>query len=98
MSKHIHAENMRLYAEDAAETDAPWERWELKYVGASRWEPCQVNPIWDERRNYRRKPKPSRKRFEEWKANYGHGFNSPQVEVLAWYAWQEAERQAKEGE
>lgn len=27
---HTHAHNMLLYAQDAAETDRPWERWEMR--------------------------------------------------------------------
>lgn len=30
MSKHIHAELMAQYAQDAAETDKPWERWQVR--------------------------------------------------------------------
>ena len=33
MAKHIHAENMALYAQDAQETPEPWERWEFNSIG-----------------------------------------------------------------
>lgn len=55
MSAHPHAENMRLYAEDAAETDKPWERWE--YMWSGRWNPLGGDPDWSYD-DYRRKPKP----------------------------------------
>ena len=29
MAKHIHADLMLQYAQDAMETDKPWERWEV---------------------------------------------------------------------
>lgn len=32
--KHPHAELMKQYAEDAMETDKPWERWEYSCDGS----------------------------------------------------------------
>ena len=56
MSAHVHAESMRLYAEDAAETDKPWRRWETSaYRGA--WDQCHCHPQWDLCVHYRRKPR-----------------------------------------
>ena len=56
MSAHVHAESMRLYAEDAAETDKPWERWDISsYRGV--WVQCQCHPKWDLCVQYRRKPR-----------------------------------------
>lgn len=59
MTAHVHAENMALYAQDAQETDTPWKRWEIKYPyeNDSAWVLLPGNPIWDERLQYRRKPK-----------------------------------------
>ncbi len=54
--KHIHAENMRLYAEDAMETDKPWERWESRDDVSLKWWTLQYNPYWDTEIQYRRKP------------------------------------------
>ena len=59
MTAHIHAEDMALYAQDAMETDKPWERWECKYTyqKIEEWETLAGNPFWDERLQYRRKPR-----------------------------------------
>jgi hypothetical protein len=55
--KHKHAELMALYAQDAAETDRPWERWEYCTMVKARWRPIDYNPLWDESVEYRRKPR-----------------------------------------
>lgn len=53
---HVHAASMKLYAEDAAETDKPWERWEVRtQVGP--WLKISRNPLWDPEQMYRRKRK-----------------------------------------
>ena len=37
--KHIHADNMLLYAQDAQETETPWLRWEeLRRFGSNPYE------------------------------------------------------------
>ena len=56
MTAHKHAENMRLYAQDAAETDRPWERWEWLDNANNTWCPCSHTPIWEGNAKYRRKP------------------------------------------
>ncbi len=55
MPKHIHAELMAQYAQDAMETDKPWELWEcdsgkgwIEGLGPFLFDPCY---------KYRRKPK-----------------------------------------
>ena len=53
---HIHAKLMAQYAEDAAETDTPWERWEPSYKG-EKFETLDHNPNWSVRFDYRRKAK-----------------------------------------
>lgn len=53
---HTHAHNMLLYAQDAAETDKPWERWEMRYEAAV-WTACTQHPGWDTEMFYRRKPR-----------------------------------------
>lgn len=55
MTAHKHAENMRLYAQDAAKTDSPWERWEVK-VNNGEWCEVNSNPKWFDYWEYRRKP------------------------------------------
>lgn len=55
MTAHKHAALMLQYAQDAAETDTPWERWEFKTDGDT-WVELSKNPSWFEDRKYRRKP------------------------------------------
>ena len=55
MTAHKHAALMLQYAQDAAETDRPWERWEFKTDGNT-WVELSKNPSWFEDRKYRRKP------------------------------------------
>jgi hypothetical protein len=67
MSKHVHADLMLQYAQDAQETDKPWERWQLKEpemivnmtstVDADGFLNCVRHPKWDKDTQYRRKPK-----------------------------------------
>ena len=60
MAKHIHAENMALYAQDAQETDKPWERWQYQTKSMQEgdvWKNCFSNPSFDGSCKYRRKPK-----------------------------------------
>ena len=54
MTAHKHAALMLQYAQDAAETDKPWERWEFN--PNSTWQPCGNNPGWFTDSEYRRKP------------------------------------------
>lgn len=67
MTKHVHAELMMQYAQDAMETDKPWERWQvlarndlerwrLRARGDS-WVDCAKTPLWFEDCEYRRKPR-----------------------------------------
>lgn len=54
--KHRHAENMMLYAQDAMETDRPWERWEFSLEGKE-WKDLISQPRWCDDYEYRRKPR-----------------------------------------
>lgn len=56
MTAHPHAESMRLYAEDAAEMDKPWERWEVCDRPTYEWRDLEYHPEWNQNRAYRRKP------------------------------------------
>jgi len=56
MTKHIHADLMAQYAQDALETDKPWERWEF-CRSKNKWERLDTHPSWITSREYRRKPK-----------------------------------------
>lgn len=54
MTAHKHAALMLQYAQDAAETDRPWERWEVK-VNNGEWCELNGNPNWVDDWGYRRK-------------------------------------------
>ena len=61
-SKHVHAELMAQYAEDAMRTNKPWQLLEFKQIVDvdqtwSDWTECKCSPEWCEYRKYRRKPK-----------------------------------------
>jgi hypothetical protein len=90
---------MALYAQDAMETDKPWERWQVQT--AKHWHDMRGNPEWIAELDYRRKPLTSRDRFEDWARDerldmsviYTDEYFSDTT-TIAWEAWQEAERQA----
>ena len=54
-TKHPHAELMMQYAQDAMETDKPWEWWQFYYDGV--WWDFKRHPIWHKSAEYRRKPR-----------------------------------------
>ena len=59
-TRHPQAELMLLYANDAMETDKPWERWEHLHkndIGKYPWTSVTRNPTWESCLLYRRKPK-----------------------------------------
>lgn len=56
MAAHPHAELMALYAKDAAETDKPWERWQIWSLSRHIWNNCTCEVQWSPRCIYRRKP------------------------------------------
>lgn len=59
MAANIYAENMRLYALDAAETERPYIRWESRSeVKGSIWVDLNTHPSWENGVEYRRKLKP----------------------------------------
>lgn len=55
MSKHKHAELMLQYAQDAMETDEPWERWEYRECENNVWSDLDSHPCWLPHRECRRK-------------------------------------------
>ena len=57
MPKHLHAELMKQYAEDAMTTDEPWNLWEVYDELCNKWDTMQDNPSWFEHVKYRRKQK-----------------------------------------
>ena len=55
---HIHAAAMAEYAKDAAETDMPWELWEVSMTeSGDEYRSLFGHPYWEVTRKYRRKPK-----------------------------------------
>ena len=52
---HKHAELMLKYAQDAMETDTPWERWEFLNPTIGMWSTCPRNPKWYDEFEYRQK-------------------------------------------
>ena len=57
MSGHVHAELMALYAQDAMESETPWERWEYRRSELIGWISVNTHPEWDDCTEYRRKTK-----------------------------------------
>ncbi len=58
MTAHKHAALMLQYAQDAAETDKPHERWEFRCPGDIAWKAfTSTNPIWLPDLEYRRRPR-----------------------------------------
>ena len=60
MTRHIHADLMMQYAQDALETDKPWERWEIAEADSNcpTWRSPDSALAWWPAYQYRRKPKP----------------------------------------
>ena len=56
MAKHKHAALMLQYAQDWAETDAPWKRWQVT-SHRNEWVALFGHPYWREENEYRRKPR-----------------------------------------
>ena len=58
MAAHKHAEHMALYAQDAKETEYPWERWQVCSLESGEWLTLSDTPCWAQIFEYRRKPQP----------------------------------------
>ncbi|OWO86990.1 hypothetical protein B5C26_00805 [Photorhabdus luminescens] len=55
--KHVHAELMLQYAQDAFKTDEPWLMWEFFCRGSGvEWIDLFCHPLWNKDCDYRRKP------------------------------------------
>jgi hypothetical protein len=79
--KHKHAELMAQYAQDAMETETPWERWEVYDHIQELWVQMFQNPVWRDEIEYRRKPRtiiingyevpePVREPLQDWQEYY----------------------------
>ena len=53
--KHIHAELMKQYAEDAKHLSTPYVLWEYRGMRGEPWRTLQEHPLWDYCLEYRRK-------------------------------------------
>lgn len=56
MTAHKHTALMLQYAQDWAETDTPWKRWEVAAPG-DKFVSLFSHPYWGEEYEYRRKPR-----------------------------------------
>ena len=54
MTAHKHAALIAQYAQDWAETDKPWERWEVA-ASVNKFDSLSNHPDWHEEYEYRRK-------------------------------------------
>lgn len=57
MPKFIHADLIALYAEDAAECEEPWLRWQYMSISDGQWYDCVVPILFSPITKYRRKPR-----------------------------------------
>lgn len=53
---HKHAQLLLAYAQDAQETETPWERWQIREAGHL-WADLVCHPGWQLNFEYRRKPR-----------------------------------------
>lgn len=53
--KHIHADLMLQYAQDAMEHAEPWLLWEVKNDFSDRWRELDEHPRWGTKNKYRKK-------------------------------------------
>ena len=57
MTAHKHAHLMAQYAQDALETDKPWERWQVRSLNTEVWLDCASGTVFSDLCEYRRKPR-----------------------------------------
>ena len=57
MTAHKHAHLMLQYAQDAAETNTPWERWQFRCLDTEGWLDCAGGIGFSDLCEYRRKPR-----------------------------------------
>ena len=57
MTAHKHAALMLQYAQDAAETDKPWDRWQFRGLDTEKWLDCAGGIGFSNLCEYRRKPR-----------------------------------------
>ena len=57
MTAHKHAALMLQYAQDAAETNTPWKRWQFRVLDTEGWLDCAGGIGFNNLCEYRRKPR-----------------------------------------
>ena len=57
MTAHKHAHLMAQYAQDAMETDKPWDRWQFRVLDTEGWLDCASGTGFSDLCEYRRKPR-----------------------------------------
>ena len=104
MTAHKHAALMLQYAQDALETDKPWERWQLRTGGEAVWFDFDghFRPTWSEGTEYRRKPhtmtytvtmpEPLRKAPKRGESYYVVDMNAIPLYFLHWWYDDEDDR------
>ena len=104
MTAHKHAALMLQYAQDAAETNTPWERWQFRIRGETTW--CDFDghfrPTWGDGTEYRRNPhtmtytvtipEPLRKAPKRGESYYVVDMNAIPLYHLYWWYDDEADR------
>ena len=85
MTAHKHAALMLQYAQDAAETDKPWERWEVRIAADVQpnavFEMLYSHPKWYTNNEYRRKPQVIRVGRHEFPKPINF---TPKIDTIYW--------------
>ena len=84
MSAHPHAELMALYAQDAAETETPWDRWEEDF--GMGWEPLFQSPTWNANTLFRHKK--IQRRWETWVNREANMIGCSSVDMSTSKGWE----------
>lgn len=89
---HKHADLMMQYALDAAETDKPWKRWEVRDYSGN-WTDLVSGPSWSVNLEYRRKPSQEQIDKEAFNRWWTDSFDEGRYTIFdAWFAALEWER------
>jgi hypothetical protein len=84
MSAHPHADLMALYAQDAAETETPWDRWEEDF--GMGWEPLFQSPTWNANTLFRHKK--IQRRWETWVNREANMIGCSSVDMSTSKGWE----------
>lgn len=85
MAAHNHAALMLQYAQDAMETDKPWERWEWRDIyhdgDDAPWKQLSFHPVWHMDSEFRRKPQTIK--VGKWEFPKPIAF-TPEIDTIYW--------------